>query len=196
MPKQSLPPQYFDNMYEQDPDPWQFASSDYERKKYLETIHALPKSRYDYGLEVGCSIGVLTEMLAPYCKQLLSIDASELPLRQARERLKDQPHVCIAPMRIPEVLPEQAFDLILISEVGYYWSHEDLAAVQAYISKALLPGGHLLLVHWTPYVEDYPLTGDEVHEAFSVFAQTSQQLTHLRHQRHEQYRLDLWEANF
>ena len=32
-PKDSLPPSYFEDMYRQDPDPWDFETSDYEALK-------------------------------------------------------------------------------------------------------------------------------------------------------------------
>jgi hypothetical protein len=50
--------------------------------------------------------------------------------------------------------------------VGYYLSQRDLLIAREWIVKALRPGGHLLLVHWTPLVEDCPLTGDQVHDLF------------------------------
>ena len=37
----SLPPSYFDTLYAADPDPWRFATSDYERDKYAATLEGL-----------------------------------------------------------------------------------------------------------------------------------------------------------
>ena len=193
MKEESLPTQYFDKIYQSNEDPWNFEHSDYEREKYAATLAALPRPMYDHAFEIGCSIGVLTQQLATRCRQLLSVDGSEAPLRKAQARLHDQPHVQFEQMKVPDTFPDDQFNLILLSEVGYYWSRADLAKAQQRIGDALLPGAHLLLVHWTPYVEDYPLTGDEVHEAFTAWAD-SRSLPHLHHQRAEQYRLDLWEA--
>ncbi|MEQ9442283.1 MAG: class I SAM-dependent methyltransferase [Cyclobacteriaceae bacterium] len=194
MPKESLPSQYFDQLYQRHEDPWNFEGSDYEREKYTATLKALPRPMYDHAFEIGCSIGVLTQQLATHCKRLLSVDASEIPLQKARERLRDQPHVQLQCMSVPQEFPDHLFDLILVSEVGYYWSPSDLLQAQQRILEALTPGGHLLLVHWTPYVEDYPLTGDEVHDSFQEFARLSGRLQPLHHQQTEQYRLDLWEV--
>jgi hypothetical protein len=55
-----LPAAYFDALYARDPDPWRFATSDYERAKYRATLAALPGPLLGAALEVGCSIGVLT----------------------------------------------------------------------------------------------------------------------------------------
>ena len=60
----TLPPEYFEEKYRADIDPWQFRTSNYEHEKYVATISALGQSRYISALEIGCSIGVLTELLA------------------------------------------------------------------------------------------------------------------------------------
>lgn len=191
--KPSLPTDYFDKMYQENIDPWRFETSVYERDKYTATLAALPKATYQNALEIGGSIGVLTQQLAQRCESLLSVDGSTLALQKAQERLKSSPHVRFEQMKVPDVFPEDQFGLILVSEVGYYWSWQDMAKAQQLILKSLQPQGHLLLVHWTPYVEDYPLTGDEVHESFMALAQESGSLTHLKYQREASYRLDLFE---
>ena len=187
----SLPPSYFDDLYRADPDPWKFETSDYETAKYAATIAALPKPQYQSALEIGGSIGVLTELLADRCEALLSIDVSQLAQDQAIQRCQQLPHVDFQIMRIPKQFPDRMFDLILISEVGYYWSWEDLRSAQQGLLDRLQPGGHLLLVHWTLYAKDYPLSGDEVHDAFLEWSPTH--LRPLAARREEQYRLDLFE---
>ncbi|MBD2757209.1 class I SAM-dependent DNA methyltransferase [Spirosoma validum] len=189
----TLPQAYFDSVYQANNDPWAFATSDYERRKYEATLAALPNEHYHNAFEIGCSIGVLTQMLADRCDQLLAVDASELPLKTARERLATYPAVTIRQMSIPGEFPQGPFDLILLSEVGYYLSREDLSLSRQLMIDALSPNGHLLLVHWTPVVHDYPLTGDEVHDFFAASAQSTGPLTHLLNQRAETYRLDLFQ---
>ena len=189
--KQSLPPSYFDNLYSADPDPWKFETSEYEANKYAATVAALPKQRYRSAFEIGCSIGVLTQKLASRCDSLLSVDVSEQALEKAIECCQNIPQARFQIMSVPERYPKQMFDLTLVSEVGYYWCWEDLKKAQQLILDRLEPGGHLLLVHWTLYANDYPLSGDEVHDAFFELVPT--QLRHLAQQREEQYRLDLFE---
>ncbi len=185
----TLTPDYFDKVYAANADPWGFETSAYERAKYADTLACLPRPRYDNAFEIGCSLGVLTALLAPRCGRLLAADGSEAPLGRARERCAGLAHVQIAQRQVPEQFPDDLFDLILVSEVGYYWSPEDFRAAQAAILAHLSPGGHLALVHWTPPVHDYPLTGDEVHDAFLALPG----LTHLHGHRHETYRLDILE---
>jgi SAM-dependent methyltransferase len=187
---QSLPPSYFNALYQTDPDPWKFATSEYETAKYAATIAALPR-RYNSALEIGGSIGVLTQQLAEVCAALLSIDVSPLAQNQAIERCRDLPQVRFEIMQFPQTAPNASFDLILVSEVGYYWCLADLQTAQQQIFDLLEPNGQLLLVHWLPRSPDYPLTGDEVHDYFVQFVPT--QLEHLQHQRTDLYRLDLFQ---
>lgn len=184
---------YFDDVYRANEDPWNFTTSEYERDKYKDTIDSLGRTHYKNAFEIGTSIGVLTAQLAQRCDQLLTVDASKLPLKKARETLKNVSHVTLQQMAVPDQFPEDRFDLILVSEVAYYWSMDDLRKAQQLIVEHLQPGGQLMLVHWTPKVHDYPLTGDEVHEEFLAIARDGQPLRHLHGHRAEKYRLDLFE---
>ena len=125
---------------------------------------------------------MLTERLAPRCGQLLSIDVSEQALAQARERCARLPQVRFERRYLPDEFPAETFDLILISEVGYYLSLPDLRRLRARCFSQLKPRGHLLLVHWTPPVHDYPLTGDAVHDEFLAAAK-DERLLHKAGQR-------------
>jgi SAM-dependent methyltransferase len=189
----SLTPDYFDALYSTDADPWKFETSEYEAEKYAATLAALPKSRYRSAFEIGGSIGVLTERLAQRCDALLSVDVSEQAQKQAIDRCQSLPHVRFQLMQVPQAYPDEQFDLTVLSEVGYYWCWEDLQKAQQLMLHYLEPGGHLLLVHWTPYADYYdnPLSGDEVHDAF--LALPASQIKHLGGDRAEKYRLDLFE---
>ena len=189
----SLPPAYFEAMYAKNPDPWDFETSAYEAAKYTATLAALPHPTYENAFEIGCSIGVLTERLANRCRRLLSVDVSEQALAKAKARCQKLPQVRFEQRRIPDDFPDEMFDLILVSEVGYYWSLPDLEKARTQFEASLAPGGHLLLVHWTPYVDDYPLTGDAVHEAFLTASRGHRApLRHLDGRREDRYRLDLF----
>lgn len=193
MPKSSLPKTYFDDVYRANDDPWSFETSPYELDKYVTTLAALPQERYTNAFEIGCSIGVLSELLAQRCSRLLAVDASELPLETARKRLAPYEQVTVRQLSIPAEFPDEQFDLILLSEVGYYLTLDDLQRARQQMLDHLTENGHLLLVHWTPFVPDYPLTGDQVHEEFLAIAGEGKPLRHLSGQRMETYRLDLFQ---
>ena len=79
--------------YAQKADPWKLETSPYEDGKYRETTEALPRSRYARGLEIGCSIGVLTSRLAQKCDTLIGLDVSEQAIAKARARCAALPGV-------------------------------------------------------------------------------------------------------
>jgi trans-aconitate methyltransferase len=185
---QTLSAEYFEGLYGADSDPWKFATSAYEREKYARTLAALPRSRYSSALEVGCSIGVLTNLLAARCDRLLAIDAAATPLEQARLRCRHHAHVQFAEMFVPAAWPEGQFDLILLSEVVYYLNEADVAALVERIAKALASRGTVALVHWTGET-NYPLSGDEAAELFTRLSKPFADL--VRSERQPQYRLDI-----
>lgn len=152
-------PAFFDDLYARDPDPWSFETSEYEAAKYDATIAAL-EPPYASALEVGCSIGVLTQRLVAHCGKVLALDVAEAALAKARARV---PEAIFEHREIPEQWPEGAFDLIVCSEVLYYLDPPALDRTLEAIDRTLVPSGSLLAVHWRHPTERYPLRGDEVH---------------------------------
>jgi cyclopropane fatty-acyl-phospholipid synthase-like methyltransferase len=90
---------------------------------------------------------------------------------------------------LPEEMPEGPFDLILASEVLYYFTREEMIAMLYGFETMLAPGGALLAVHWRRETQTYPLQGDEVHELLA--SHTSLALTESVSE--PDYRLDLFE---
>lgn len=193
---ETLPPSYFDAVYDANADPWQFETSAYEAAKYHATVTALGQRRFRSGFEIGCSIGVLSALLATRCDHLLSVDVSEAPLVRARQRLGEmttRPNITFERMQVPDEFPDGRFDLVVMSEVGYYWSAIDLERALDRVERSLDPGGALLLVHWTPPVRDYPLRGDVVHAAALARTSSKGALTHRTGFKRDTWRLDLFE---
>lgn len=185
----SLPPAYFDALYGGSPDPWAFATSDYEAGKYAATMAALPRARYRSALEIGCSIGVLTGALAQRCDAVTAVDVAEAALEQARARNAGQSHVRFACQQFPVAVPEGKFDLILLSEVLYYLDRPAIAAAARATRALVLTDADVLLVHWLGPTPDYPLNGEEAAEAF--IGALSPDAAVLKQDRTEQYRIDL-----
>ncbi len=179
---------HFHRLYQANPDPWSFASSPYEQAKYQTTLAALGDRRFASGLEVGCSIGILTRMLAPRCDRLLGIDIVEAPLAAARARNASMPHVRFARMTVPADWPGQSFDLIVLSEVLYFLSRTDLDRCADRVAASLLPRSVLILVNWLGSAGD-PNTGEEAAEYF--ISRLPGRVRPVQHQRHPGYRLDV-----
>ncbi|GAA0282302.1 class I SAM-dependent methyltransferase [Cryptosporangium japonicum] len=171
----TLPTEYFDRMYAADDDPWGFRSRWYEERKYAVTLAALPRRRYRSGFEPGCSIGVLTAALADRCDTLLSTDVAEAAVTRARA---NAPGARVEVRRLPDEWPDETFDLIVLSEVGYYLDRAALERLVDATIAGLEPGGDLVLVHWLHPVADYPIDGDTVHAAFSGRPELARTVVH------------------
>lgn len=185
----SISADYFERMFASNPDPWQFESSPYEAAKYIASINSLDGRRYSRALEVGCANGVFTQMLGGWCDTLIAIDVSDNALGQARERCSAQPHIAFFQKLFPHDAPSGQFDLIILSEVVYYWSDQDILLAAKYIQSTLQQTGELLMVHWTGDT-DYPQTGDG---AIAKLRQALPTLKVRTQQRTDRYRLDLWQ---
>ncbi|MBM9468047.1 PIG-L family deacetylase [Nakamurella leprariae] len=155
---------YFDAMYAADADPWGFTERWYEQRKRAVLLAALPRPRFRAAFEPGCSIGVLTRELGLRCDTVLAADISETPLAAARTRTADLPGVRIERRRLPHDWPYGRFDLIVLSEIGYYCTEAQLTELAGRAAGALDPDGVLVACHWRHPVADYPLDGDRVHE--------------------------------
>lgn len=184
-------PEHFDRLYANDPDPWKFASSDYERDKCAATLAALPHARYAWAFEVGCSIGVLTQRLAERCDAILAVDVADAALEQARLRCRDWPGVQFDRLIVPRDWPEGVFDLILFSEVLYYLDAADRATAARLSLQALAPGGAVILVNWHGPTDGF-CTGDAAAE--EMIAACAPALQPVTQQRAERYRLDVLSA--
>lgn len=167
----SLTPDYFDRMYAADADPWGFANRWYEQRKRALTLASLPAKTYDRGIEIGCSIGILTQGLALRCASLVAVDPSQAALQAARERVPRQ--VRLVHGAVPGDWPGGTYDLVVLSEVGYYLDAADLERLLELVARDLAPGGTVVACHWRHPVEDYPLSGDEVHAALARWPQQS-----------------------
>jgi len=163
----TLPPAYFDAMYQAAADPWGFEDRWYEQRKYAISLALLPAARYRSAFEPGCSIGVLTRPLAGRCDAVLSCDVAAAAVRAAVRRTRDLPHVQVERREIPGAWPAGRFDLIVLSEILYYFGDHDLEQVLKNAVSALEPEGTLLAVHWRHPVADYPRSGDDVHRALA-----------------------------
>lgn len=189
--KKSLNSEYFENVYAANEDPWNFETSEYEAAKYSVTIASLPKDKYESALEIGCSIGVLTQLIAKKCLRLLATDVSRKAIDQASRRCIELDNVSFQLLTFPKQIPDGRYDLIIISEVAYYLSYNDWEYAIKILLEKIITGGHIVLVHWLPEVHDYPQTGDEVHNSFKEFMEN--RMINIYADRTMSYRIDVWE---
>ncbi len=162
----SWPAEVFERLYAGSADPWGFETSAYERAKYADTLAALDGRRYRSGLELGCSIGVMTQALAARCDALLAIDISATALAHARTRCAALPGVRFVQATLPDELPAldgNSCDLLVLSELLYFLSPDDIDRLMGGVLAASAPDAVILLVNWTG-TTNTPCTGDEAAE--------------------------------
>lgn len=184
----TMNPELFAGYYADSPDPWHFATSDYERAKYARTIASLPKPHYGSALEIGCSIGVLTHQLAPLCDTLVSTDVVASALDTARANCAGHSNVRFELSVAPGEWPEGRFDLIMLSEVICFFDQADLERVVAHVETSLRPGGDIVVVNWLGET-NFPQSGDDASDGFIRAAAPFARVVH--QERTEKYRLDV-----
>lgn len=184
----TLPRGYFDTLYAESADPWGFTDRWYERRKRALTLALLPEERYGSAYEPGCSIGVLTRELAGRCDRLLATDVASSAVEAARTRCGDLPHVTVRQATLPDDWPGAHVDLVVISELGYYFTHADAHRLA---ERAFAGAGTVVAVHWRHPVDDYPLCGDEVHTVLDAAAERAH-FGRIAHLVDDDVRADVW----
>lgn len=149
----------FDAHYDRKPEGWDFDGSWYERRKRAVTLAALPRERYRSALELGCATGVLTAALTERADDVLGTDIAAAPLTRARLRA---PAARFVQAALPSEWPDGRWDLVVVSEVGYYLSPADLDATIDRVLGSLDDDGVLVACHWRHPDDDAVTSGDAV----------------------------------
>jgi SAM-dependent methyltransferase len=180
----------FEAKYRQSGDPWNFNGSRYERDRYELTLRSLMRARYRRAFEPGCSIGVLTATLAERCDELRAIDIAPSAVAMARKRGADFAHVAISCANLAARCPKGPFDLIVFSELGYYFRETQLKRIAESLAAELEAGGELIGVHWLGTSEDHLLHGDRVHAILREALEKT--CAWIKGARQPGFRLDTW----
>jgi 2-polyprenyl-3-methyl-5-hydroxy-6-metoxy-1,4-benzoquinol methylase len=186
---ETIRPEYFEKKYRADIDPWRFRTSEYERDKYQATLESLTKSKYSSALEVGCSIGVLTQLLSHRCVRLLAIDVSVTAIEAAKSVNNSNVEFRVA--NLPAEFPRGIFDLIMLSEVLYYFSVSDLERVARSCMNSISQDAEIVVCHWLGET-DYPLTGLDATEKFARMIKSAMPVRSILHEG--VYRLERFSA--
>jgi LmbE family N-acetylglucosaminyl deacetylase len=149
----------FDAHYARKPEGWDFDGSWYERRKRAVTTAALPRERYRSALELGCATGVLTAALTERADAVLGTDIAAAPLERARMRA---PRARFVQATLPTEWPDGRWDLVVMSEVGYYLSPADLDTTIDRVLDSLDDDGVLVACHWRHPDDDAVSDGDTV----------------------------------
>jgi SAM-dependent methyltransferase len=177
---------YFEDLYRLDGDPWGFRTRWYETRKRQLTLASLPDRHYGTVFEPGCSIGLLTAELAARSGRVLAMDISAAALQQAQACPADNVEFRVG--SVPADWPPGRFDLVVLSEIGYYMDQDDCHQLA---DLAVNAARDLVEVHWRHPVEEYPLTGDQVHHIIEGVA-LAHELARLCSYVDTDFRLTVW----
>lgn len=155
---------YFNDLYEQNDDPWDYQNRWYEQRKRMICLSVLLKNEHQNVLEIGCSNGIFSQQLATRSKKLTCIDANDKAVQLAKNRLSSYDHVEVMQQCIPEQFPSGQYDLIVIGEILYYLSPAQIEVCIEKIQQLLTDDGVLLCCHWKYPVEGFALNGSQVHQ--------------------------------
>lgn len=181
--RQSTPIGRFQELYAGNADPWHTKDSWYERRKRATLLAALPCERYWHAVEPACGTGALTAELAARCEKVHAFDA--VPEAVAETRRRGLANVDVTEAVLPEGFPDVQADLVVLSEILYYLSDEDLRKTVDHAITGLVPGGDLVLVHWRPWAPEATRDAAETHQLVA----SRPELTPLIEHRDEQFLL-------
>jgi trans-aconitate methyltransferase len=187
-PQVSTSEEHFTGMYLAKDDPWDNAGKWSDQRKYAVMLASMRQPRYRRAYEPGCAVGVFTRMLATRCEEVLAVDCVDEAVLQARAAVADHPHVRVAKALLPQQLPDGTFDLIVVGDLLYYLSGDDMTATIDGLVDRLEPGGDLVSVHFRDRDNGGSYDGFNAHS--SVGERPG--LTHVVHHEDEWFLLDVW----
>jgi len=159
---------YFDEIYRRSADPWRYAEDSYELDKYRKQIEWLTDGgarRFHRGLEVACSIGVFTRMLAEACDEVRAFDISATAVEHARENLRGVANVQFAVEEFPDRRTQDpvAYDVVTVAEVLYYFDLRRLLEAVGWIREAVGSGARVMVVDFA-HADRVGFGGEVVHD--------------------------------
>jgi 2-polyprenyl-3-methyl-5-hydroxy-6-metoxy-1,4-benzoquinol methylase len=138
----------FERLYLADPDPWNYRTSDYEDAKYRRVRDRAIAWRRASGaaLEVGCSIGVFTRMLADCFEEVTAVDLSQEAINVARAHNLDAANLTFLRQDVRRLNLGRTFDVLFCAEVLYYLPRRAGPRVCDALDRHLTRDGVIVLV--------------------------------------------------
>lgn len=156
---------YFESLYGSGGDPYGVRTRWYEQRKRAVLLASLPRPSYGNAFEPACGIGELTAELAERCHRLLASDFNAAAVAAAERRTARLAHVRVERHVLPRDWPRDnsRFDLIVLSEIGYFLSEQELREVAALCLRSLTGEGTLVACHWTADFAQRTLSTETIH---------------------------------
>ena len=170
-------------------DPWD-STSWYERRKHALTLAVRSRERYGEVVEIGCSTGALTALLAGHADHVTALDGSAAALGVARSR--GLSNVSWTYGEVPgdlSCLADHSTDLVVLSEIAYFLTGAEFLGLLRQARRLIRPRGEIVLVDWLAGSAELPLDGGLAHEqAATAYGDLDHRLSY----RDDSIRLDAW----
>jgi len=150
-------------MYDSGPDPWRISEGFYEQRKRQILLSCLPEPRYAHCFEPACGNGELSVLLAGRCDRLLACDIAEPAVDRTATRLAGHPGVEVRRLAVPADWPDGRFDLIVLSEFGYFLPWPDWQSVVSRTAGSLTGQWTVIACHWLPDFAERRIGTEELH---------------------------------
>lgn len=139
---------WFEYIYSKRDNPWNNDASKYELAKYERTLSFLPRSHYRNVLEIGCSVGAFTSLIAKRADTVHGIDISCQAIERARKQCGHLNHVNFAMADLLKFESDRQYDLICAAEVLYFMARNEaqIVGVVERIASLLAYGGQVCTV--------------------------------------------------
>ncbi len=180
---------YFEAMYGASDDPYALRTRWYEERKRAVLLAALPQRRFRRAFEPGCGVGELSLALAARCDELLASDLSPAAVRIARARCAAAPNVRVVQHTLPADWPRDSgrFDLIVLSELGYFLDAAAMGEVAQCCLHSLDEDGTLVACDWRPDFDERAISTEAVHAALAELG-----LARLLRHEEDDFLLQVW----
>ncbi len=164
----------FEAAYTDSEDPWRSATRRYryQERKYEQIMALLPQRDFERALDLGCGLGLLSQLLAGRAGSVLGLDLAGAALELARKRALGIGNLRFEQgdvLDLPDTLTGQ-FDLVVVADTLYYLSPLDDALLKrlgARFASLLRPGGVCLLVnHYFFSADRDSRQSRRIHDAF------------------------------
>src|ERR1700722_14519387 len=135
--------QYWEKVYAAK-DPWRLDQSPYEKWKFGRTLAVLGGERAETALDLGCGEGHFTELLENFADKVVAADVSPRAIARAKKRCRKLTNIQFRTLDLSKQQVPGKFDLIVCSEILYYFPRKSLDTIAGKIAVALKPNGRLL----------------------------------------------------
>jgi len=180
--------QYFNTLYGAADDPWSIKTRWYEARKRKLLDAVLPRERFHRAFEPGCGNGDFTALLLERCDAVVAMDLHPRAVSQARARFPGCGRIAITQGTLPDDWPPGKFDLIVVSELGYYFDVGNWARFVERLEGALADDAVVVACHWRDAFDARQLETKAVHDAFTNVNGLTHQVAH----RERDFLLDVW----